>query len=430
MKRSIIQLEAALLLASIIITSSACGSGSAPVNTAATNAPPANTLSNAANTAGPETAEVERFSEDELDELLSRIALYPDPLLAQIIPASTFVEQLQEAQGTLNGSADEARIDDQNWDVSVKSVAHYPPVLKMMVDDVDWTTSLGQAYVLQPEDVGRSIQRLRADAYDIGNLETTPQQEVVESGDVINIYPAQAKTIYVPQYNSETVYTEPPQETSDGVSTGAVIATAAIAFGAGLIIGSWLNNDYDYYGRGIYYHGWAGGPRWVGANTAYVNVNRSVYVNNRYSNINVNRNVVHHRSTTYRRNLTLNSSLRRTRVDNARINNVNVGPNGRVRTNAGRHTGQNNLNRDRNLAGSPNRNPGGNRGGSPRINGNDRNPGGNRGGSPKINSNDRNRGGNGSGSAPKMQNRKAAPSQRQRSSPSQRSGGSRGRPRS
>lgn len=343
MKRLITQVEAALLLASIIITTSACGGGT-PANTAATNAEPANTSTNATDTAAP--GEATRFTADELDELLARVALYPDPILAQLIPASTFVDQLKEARGTLNGSTDDAQIENQPWDVSVKSVAHYPSVLNMMVENEDWTTSLGQAYVLQPEDVGASIQRLRADAMDVGNLFSGPQQEVVENGKVINIYPAQAKTIYVPQYNAETVYTEPPQEKSGGMSTGAVIATAAIAFGAGLLIGSWLNNDYDYYDRGIYYHGWNSGPAWVNVNRAYVDVNRSVYINNSYRNININRGIVSRgpAATPYRRNLTLNSSLRRSRVDTARINNINRAPNGRLRTNAGRHLGQDKVN--------------------------------------------------------------------------------------
>src|SRR5215203_2371730 len=179
MKRLIVRLEAALLLSSIILTSTACNSGGLPASNTANTAP-----ASAGNTTAPTNAVVaHRFTADELDELFARIALYPDPLLAQIIPASTFVEQLKEAQGTLKGSTVDSQIDDQPWDVSVKSVAHYPQVLKMMTDDEDWTTSVGQAYVLQPEDVGSSIQRLRAEAMDVGNLMTTPQQEIVDNGE-------------------------------------------------------------------------------------------------------------------------------------------------------------------------------------------------------------------------------------------------------
>ncbi len=413
MKTLMIRFETILILASILLTSIACNQGTAPANTAGTNA-----AANDANTATA-ASDVAKFSDDELDELLARIALYPDPLLAQVIPAATFVDQLKDAQGTLNGSSDDAQIADRDWDVSVKSVAHYPGVLKMMVDDEPWTTSLGQAYVLQPEDVGTAIQRLRAQAMDVGNLETTPQQEIVENGEVINIYPAQPKTIYVPQYNAETVYTEAPQQESNGMSTGAVIATAAIAFGAGLLIGSWLNNDYDYYGgRGIYYHGWNSGPAWVNVNRAYYGAYPSPYINNRYSTINVNRNVVHHSTTAYRRNVTLNSGLRRSRVDAARINNINRAPNGRLRTNAGNHFGQNKINPniDRNrLNGNPNPG-GGNRGGSPKINGGSRS---------LPNSGSRNPGGARPTTQPRnLQNRSAQP--QQRSAPSRQSSGSGG----
>src|SRR5438094_6079272 len=86
-----------------------------------------------------------RFSNAELDELLAPIALYPDPLLAQVVPAATFVDQLEDAQRVLGGSTDDNTIGNQNWDVSVKSVAHYPQILQMMVEKRDWTTALGQA---------------------------------------------------------------------------------------------------------------------------------------------------------------------------------------------------------------------------------------------------------------------------------------------
>src|SRR6266850_1897868 len=228
-----------------------------------------------------------RFSDAELDELLAPIALYPDPLLAQVVPASTFIDQLENAQQVLGGSTDDNQIGSQNWDVSVKSVAHYPQVLQMMVEKRDWTTALGQAYVNQSTDVGKSIQRLRAQARAAGSLVTTSQQQVVAEGNVIKIVPAQPQVIYVPQYNPEVVYV------NSGPSTGEVVAAAAITFGVGLAIGAWLNNDWDWRGRGIYYHGWAGGG-WIGANRTFVNVNvnRNFYVNNRYRNVNVNRTIV------------------------------------------------------------------------------------------------------------------------------------------
>ena len=289
----------------------------------------------------------ERFSDAELDELLAPIALYPDPLLAQVVPAATFIDQLETAQQVLGGSTDDNKIDNQNWDVSVKSVAHYPQVLQMMVEKRDWTIALGQAYVNQSTDVGKSIQRLRAQAKAAGTLVTTQQQEVIVSGQVIKIVPAQPQVIYVPQYNPEVVYVEQ----KSGPSTGTVIAAAAISFGAGLAIGAWLNNDWDWYGRGIYYHGWAGGG-WIGVNRTFVNVNRNFYVNNRYRNINVNRTIVNRNISGYRTNLNRNAVVRRNNVNvnNINRNNINrntVNRNDINRTNVNRNTvNRNDINRN------------------------------------------------------------------------------------
>jgi hypothetical protein len=116
----------------------------------------------------------EPFSPEQLDNLLSPIALYPDPLLAQTLVAATFPEQVEEAARFVRGNG-QYGIDDQNWDVSVKAIAHYPSVVQMMADKIDWTTSVGQAYVNQSADVSAAVQRLRHLARRLGNLETTPE---------------------------------------------------------------------------------------------------------------------------------------------------------------------------------------------------------------------------------------------------------------
>src|SRR5690242_18129162 len=117
----------------------------------------------------------EPFSPEQLDNLLAPIALYPDPLLSQVLVAATFVDDVDEAARWVRASGTNG-IDGQPWDVSVKAVAHYPTVIYMMADKIDWTTSVGQAYVNQSTDVMTSIQRLRHMARDVGNLITTPQQ--------------------------------------------------------------------------------------------------------------------------------------------------------------------------------------------------------------------------------------------------------------
>ena len=233
----------------------------------------------------------QHFSEKELDALMGPVALYPDPLLAQVIPAATFVDQVVQANSLLKGRTEENLIQNQSWDVSVKSVAHYPQVLEMMATQRDWTTAVGQAYVYQSTDVMKSIQRLRATAKNNGTLVSTSQQTVTVEKEYITIVPAQPQVIYVPVYDPQVVY----------VSSGPPPGTAAIAFGMGLAIGAWLNRDWHWYGPGIYYHGWVGGG-WINVNRVHVHVNH-VYVNRSFTHVNVNRTVVNRDITHYRANL-------------------------------------------------------------------------------------------------------------------------------
>jgi hypothetical protein len=315
MKVLILKAQAMVLVALLLLSS--CKKSEAPASQATKTAP------NQTNAATPDQNTVpasdQKFTDAELDELFAPIALYPDPLLAQMIPAATFSDQLAEAQKTLGGKSDDNLIASQNWEVSVKSVAHYPQVLKLMTDKPDWTTAIGQAYVNQPQDVAKSIQRLRAQARAAGSLVTTKQQQVISEGDVIQIEPAQPQVIYVPQYDPEVVYVD------NGPSTGEVVAAAAISFGVGLAIGAWLNNDYDYYGRGIYYHGWVG-PGWVGVNRNYVNVNvnRNVYINDNFRNVNVNRNVVNRNISNYRTDLNRNATVRQNNIARNNLNRAEL----------------------------------------------------------------------------------------------------------
>ncbi|MGH9828703.1 MAG: DUF3300 domain-containing protein, partial [Blastocatellia bacterium] len=135
------------------------------------------------------------YSPDQLDNLLAPIALYPDPLLAQVLPASTFVNEIDDADRWVRVNG-QYGIDDQPWDVSVKAVAHYPAVLDMMDEKLDWTTAVGQAYVNQSTDVMESIQRLRSLAYSQGNLVTNSQWQIVDQDNAIQIWPASPRYIY------------------------------------------------------------------------------------------------------------------------------------------------------------------------------------------------------------------------------------------
>ena len=207
------------------------------------------------------------FTDQELDNLLAPIALYPDPLLAQILPASTYPEEIADAEDWLNRGGPISGIDGQNWDESVKAIAHYRNILKMMADNVDWTADLGDAFLNQPEDVARSIQRLRWQARDAGNLESTSQQTVIIDGDYIEIVPAQPQYIYVPQYDPSVIYV---QRWYPG-------RAPFITFGLGLVIGGWLTMDFDWGHHHVIYHGW-NRPGWVNHARPYVHV-RNVYIN-------------------------------------------------------------------------------------------------------------------------------------------------------
>src|SRR5215471_11093201 len=222
------------------------------------------------------------FSADQLDNLLAPIALYPDPILAQMLPAASFLDQIQQAAQWLRANNNTAAIDNQPWDVSVKSIAHYPDVLYKMSDQPDWTAALGQAYISQSSDVSASIQRLRHQAQSAGSLVSTPQQQVAVDNGAVTIVPAQPNVIYVPSYDPYEAYYP---------STGAYVASSLLSFGAGWAIGAWLNRGWNWWGGGPFYHGWRGGG-WIGASRPWVNWRNGAYVNPRFNNININNGIL------------------------------------------------------------------------------------------------------------------------------------------
>ncbi len=232
------------------------------------------------------------FTSDELHDLLAPIALYPDPLIAQILPAATFIDQVDEAARYLRQYGNTAPVDDRPWDVSVRAVAHYPDVLFMMDQKYDWTVSLGQAFVNQQQDVMDAIQRLRVEAQAAHSLVSTPQQQVVTEDGVVSIVPAVPDVIYIPQYDPLVVYAEQPYPPSYGF----------ITFGIGFTIGGWLNRDCDWRRHRVYYHGWRGGG-WIGRARPHVHDRNHIYINNRFSVINVNRRVIQHDTHRFRENI-------------------------------------------------------------------------------------------------------------------------------
>jgi hypothetical protein len=207
------------------------------------------------------TTAANSFSRAELEKLLAPIALYPDALLAQLLPASAYPLQIVQVQRWLEKNADAvakndfAAIDNTKWDPAVKALARFPEVVKKLNDNLDWTTDLGDAFVNQPKDVADVIQELRAEAQKAGALKSTPQQSVSSrvQGDrnIIAIEPTEPSVVYVPSYDPDAVY-----ESYPGVAP-------LLAFGAGIAIGAiWDNNYWDWSTGGVYPPVWPGYPSW------------------------------------------------------------------------------------------------------------------------------------------------------------------------
>jgi len=208
------------------------------------------------------------LSDAQLDQILGPIALYPDPLIAEILPASTFPTQIVLADRYIVGGGDPNQLAQQPWDASVQAVARYPDVLKWLDTNLDQTTELGQAFLNQQPEVMASIQRLRATASKLGNLQTTAQQQVTNDGSDIEIDPADSQQMYVPIYQPDQVY----DDEADG--------SPYITFGIGYPFGYWMDNDFDWgNGNLIYWNQGYSRPSnwWRGSRGQRNNGNTSVW---------------------------------------------------------------------------------------------------------------------------------------------------------
>ncbi|WP_162784583.1 DUF3300 domain-containing protein [Polynucleobacter necessarius] len=211
------------------------------------------------------------LSDQQLNSLVSPIALYPHSLISQILMASTYPLEVAEAAGwqkqnsRLTGPALDGALQSQNWDPSVKSLVSFPQALQMMGSDLNWTQKLGDAVLAQQSDVMKAIQTMRAKAKQAGNLTSTPQQTVSTSGQNIIIQPASPQVIYVPTHNPTVVYgpwpypayPPPPPYYPPGYVAGAEL----LSFGIGMAVGAALFGGMHWGG------GWDGGSITVNNNT-------------------------------------------------------------------------------------------------------------------------------------------------------------------
>jgi hypothetical protein len=230
-----------------------------------------------------------QLPEGQIEQLVAPIALYPDPLLTQVLMASTYPLEVVEAarwshdNSTVNGQALQDGMQAQSWDPSVKALTAVPQTLQMMNDKLDWTQQVGDAFLAQQQDVLNAVQKLRAQAQAAGNLQSTPQQVVtteapaagaaVSGPPPIVIEPVNPDVYYVPVYNPAVAYGawSYPDYPPFNWSPAGFVAGNVVSFAAGVAVGSAI---------------WGGCNWWQ--NHVTINVNRFNVFN--HTNINIANN--------------------------------------------------------------------------------------------------------------------------------------------
>jgi hypothetical protein len=235
--------------------------------------PMAQTAAPAPAVAAAAAVEQPAFSQEQIEQMVAPIALYPDALLAQVLMSATYpLEIVQAARWVkknpdVKGEALDTALREQPWDPSVKTLAMFPSVLERMNENLDWTQDLGDAFLAQEQDVMDAVQRLRHEAQKTGALKDTPQQKVVVEKETIVVEPADPQTVYVPTYDPSAVYGQPPPAAPyyPTVYQQPVYTTSttdsAVAFGAGALVGGLLtaaimwDDDDDWDGYHVWHHG-------------------------------------------------------------------------------------------------------------------------------------------------------------------------------
>jgi hypothetical protein len=220
---------------------------------------------------------------EQLNQLVAPIALYPDSLVAQILTASTYPQQVSDANNWMTQTAGmppeqrPAAADQMPWDPSIKALTAFPSVLSNMARNYNWTGSLGNAYYNQPGDVMNAVQAMRMQAQAAGTLRSSPQERVIYDGGTVVIEPVNPAFVYVPYYNPWVVFGAPIVPWGGyyyyGPPRGVVLAGIGIGFGVGISLAL-----FGHYGWG--YHNWA--PNWHGGvvvynHTTYISRSTTVY---------------------------------------------------------------------------------------------------------------------------------------------------------
>jgi len=236
-------------------------------------------------------------SPQELQQLVAPIALYPDALVAQVLAASTYPTEIVEADrwvqahSQLKGEELAKEVDKQNWDPSVKAVAQFPSVLENMDKNLSWTSSLGEAYANQQQDVTDAVQAMRQQARKAGHLNSNEQEKVTTQGNTVVIEPANPQVVYVPAYDPWLVYgapivAYPGWYPVPGIFWGGVGLSFGIGFGIGFFGGfgwGWGHWGYDWRGHGAIYN-----------HNHYVSHSRTIINRTTVNRTTINRNSVNH----------------------------------------------------------------------------------------------------------------------------------------
>jgi hypothetical protein len=219
------------------------------------------------------SVEAQILGPEQLADLVAPVALYPDPLLSQVLVASTYPLEIVEAQqwlqrnGRLRGQQRMDAARQQNWDASVESLVAFPDVVATLNQDVEWTAALGNAFLAQQSDVMDAVQRMRARARANGKLSSTSQQTVTTetqgAQEAIEIAPAEPQVIYVPEYDPAYVW----GPAAWGYYPPLTYARYGFGFGPGIDIGFCFADWGGWAWRGW---GWGWGPNWFGG-SVFVN---------------------------------------------------------------------------------------------------------------------------------------------------------------
>jgi hypothetical protein len=221
---------------------------------------------------GQPQPQMQPLGTQQLEQLVAPIALYPDPLVAQVLTASTYPAQIVDAdhwrqsQGNAPQEQIAAGADAQNWDPSVKALTAFPQVLAEMDRNMRWTSDLGNAYFNQPQDILQAVQVMRQRAQAAGNLQNTPQENVSYDQGNIEVAPANPQVVYVPAYNPWVVYGQPVSPypgfsllgaigsfvgAAVGVGLGAGFGASPVSFGLGILMTAFNRTPFGFIGWGL-----------------------------------------------------------------------------------------------------------------------------------------------------------------------------------